>query len=86
MVVKTADKNGRVLLPKGFAGQTVIVEQVDENEVRITKATVLPNREIWLWRNPTAIGMVLQGIDEAKAGEFVSGPDLDADAGDDEDE
>lgn len=80
MTVKMADKSGRVSLPKGFEGQTLIVEQISETEVVIKKARVIPEREVWLWQNPVAIGMVQQGIEEAKSGALVAGPDLDADA------
>lgn len=32
---RTADERGRVTLPKGFANATVIVQQINESEVRI---------------------------------------------------
>jgi hypothetical protein len=80
VTVKTTDKKARVSLPKSFADHLVIIEQVDETEVRITKARAVPEREMWLWKNPTALGMVLEGLEAAKAAEFAPGPDLDADA------
>jgi hypothetical protein len=79
-VTRTADKKGRVTLPKDFADHLVIIEQVDETEVRIRKAQAIPEKELCLWKNPVAAGMVLHGIEDAKAGEFVVGPDIDADA------
>jgi hypothetical protein len=80
MAVKMVDKKARVSLPKHFADHLVIIEQVDETEVRITKAKAIPEREMWLQKNPEALGMVLQGLEEAEAAQFVPGPDLDADA------
>src|SRR6202022_2582936 len=37
---------GRVCLPKAFANATVIIEQVNENELRIRKARVIPEDEM----------------------------------------
>ena len=75
-----ADKEARVTLPLGFADHLVIIEQIDESEVRIKKAQAIPEGEAWLWRNPSALAVVQQGIEQARRGEFVPGPDLDADA------
>ena len=63
-----------------FANQTVIIENVDETEVRVTLAAIMPAREAWLHQNPQAKASVLQGIEDAKAGRLVDGPDLAADA------
>ena len=43
---RTADKKGRITLPKAFAGATVLIEQVSETEVRIRKARVVPEDEV----------------------------------------
>ena len=43
---RTTDAKGRVSLPKGFANATVIIEQVNETELRIRKAQVIPEDEI----------------------------------------
>jgi len=40
------DAKGRVSLPKSFANATVIIEQVNENELRIRKARVISEDEI----------------------------------------
>lgn len=40
--VRTVDAKCRVLVPKGFANETVMIEVISENEVRIRKATVVP--------------------------------------------
>jgi hypothetical protein len=45
-VTKSTDAKGRVSLPKAFANATVIVEQVNENELRIRKARVIPEDEM----------------------------------------
>jgi hypothetical protein len=81
MTTKTADSKGRVSLGSRFANQTVIVEDVDPTEVRVTLAQVIPAREVWLHKNPKAKTSVLRGLEQAKAGKTAqSPPDLKADA------
>ncbi len=43
---RSTDAKGRVSLPKAFANATVIIEQVNENELRIRKARVVPEDEM----------------------------------------
>lgn len=38
-LTRTADDRGRITLPKGFANATVIVQQINESEVRIRLAS-----------------------------------------------
>jgi hypothetical protein len=80
IVTRSTDKKARLTLPKEFADSLVIIERISDSELRIKKARAIPEDEVWLWKNPVAGGMVLLGIEEAKAGRFVPGPDLDADA------
>jgi hypothetical protein len=80
MSTKLADSKGRVTLGQRFANQTVIVEEVDSTEVRITIAAVVPQREMWLHRNATARDSVLRGLAEARSGRFSKvPPNLDED-------
>lgn len=78
MVTKLADSKGRVTLGSRFANRTVLVEEVDETEVRVALARVIPEREAWLWKNKKALKMVLDGIEGARRKEFVPGPDMKA--------
>jgi hypothetical protein len=43
---RSTDAKGRVCLPKAFANATVVIEQVNEHELRIRKARVIPEDEI----------------------------------------
>jgi uncharacterized protein (DUF1778 family) len=43
---RSTDAKGRVSLPKAFANATVIIEQLNENELRIRKARVIAEDEI----------------------------------------
>ena len=80
IVTRSTDKKARLTLPKEFADSLVIMEQIGDSEIRIRKARAIPEDEVRLWKNEVAGGKVLEGLKEARAGEFVAGPDLDADA------
>jgi len=81
MTIKTADSKGRVALGSRFAHQTVIIEEVDPTELRVTLAQVIPQREVWLHKNPKAKTSVLRGLAQAQAGKATkSPPDLQRDA------
>jgi len=83
MQTKTTDNKGRITLGERFANRTVIVEEVDETEVRVTLARIIPEREAWLYQNQAAREAVQRGIDQAKERRFAApadAPDLAADA------
>jgi hypothetical protein len=81
MTTKTADSKGRVSLGSRFANQAVIVEDVDSTEVRVTLAAVIPQREVWLHKNPKVKASVLRGVVQANAGKTAkAAPDLRRDA------
>lgn len=80
MATKTTDKKGRLLLGHRFANKTFIVEQIDETELRLTEAAIIPKRELWLRTNQLARAAIRRGIAQAKRGEFATPPDLQADA------
>jgi len=78
-MTKTADSKGRITLGKKFANKTFIFEQTGDTEMKLELAAVIPEREMWLYRNPKARKAVLDALDPARAGEFSeSPPDLEA--------
>jgi len=79
MLTKTVDSKGRITLGEKFANQQVIIEQVDETEVRVTLARIIPAREAWLYNNPAAKASVSAGLKAAAARQFARPPDLKAD-------
>jgi hypothetical protein len=79
MTTKTTDSKGRLTLGERFANRTVIVEEIDETEVRVTLARVVPERELWLHENRTANAAVMRGLADARAGRVSAGPELGAD-------
>jgi len=80
-ITKSADSKGRIALGRRFANRTVIVREVDETEVVVTLASVIPEREAWLFRNEQAQALVAAGLEQARARRFIDAPpDLEADA------
>lgn len=80
MTTKTTDSKGRLTLGERFANRTVIVEEIDETEVRVSLARVVPEREMWLHDNRAASSAVRRGLTDAKKGRLSIAPDLAADA------
>lgn len=79
MTIATFDQRGRVTLGKAYANKTVIVE--DRNgDIILKPAAVIPERELWLHKNPAAMNMVQQGLEQARQRKTAKGPDLNADA------
>jgi hypothetical protein len=74
MTVKIADSKGRVVLGTQFANKPVIIEEVDDTEVRVIVAEVVPQRELWLHRNIKAKDSVHRGLAQAKARKFSNDP------------
>jgi hypothetical protein len=70
---RSTDAKGRVSLPKSFANATVIIERVNENELRIRKARVIPEDEI-RFSEETAI--VLSDRERARFLEALDQPPL----------
>jgi len=79
MVTKTVDSKGRITLGEQFANQQVLVERIDDTELRIVLAKTIPAREAWLYDNPIAKAAVGAGLKAAAAHEFAQSPDLKAD-------
>jgi hypothetical protein len=81
MVTKLIDKKGRLMLGAALAGRMVIVDDSDPNQIVISPAVAIPEREAWLYKNKVALSRVRKGLEQAKASAFSeSPPDLDKDA------
>jgi hypothetical protein len=80
METKTVDSRGRINLGKEFANKTFLFEKIGDTEIRLELAAVIPERELWLYKNPKARESLEVGLEQAKAGQFsASPPDLEAD-------
>jgi hypothetical protein len=75
MITRTIDSKGRLLLGKEYAGRQVIIDDQEPDRLVIMTATTVPDRELWLYCNKRALDDVLTGLEQAKRGEFVPGPD-----------
>lgn len=71
---KEVDAKGRIVLGKKFAGKTVLVEEIDDTEIRIVAAAVIPERELWLHKNQRAMARVQEGLAAARAGRYSKSP------------
>jgi len=81
MATKVLDSKGRLALGSDMAGRTVIVRVLDNQDILITPAAVIPERELWLFQNEAALSSLLTGLEQARRREFAaSPPDLAADA------
>jgi len=72
---KHTDSKGRLTLGEAYANRTLIVEQRG-TDIVIRLARVIPEREAWLYENPTALAAVRRGLKQARAGKLSDGPDL----------
>ncbi len=80
METRKVDSRGRINLGKEFANRTILFEKIGETEFKLELAAVIPERELWLYKNPEAKALLEIGLEQAKAGVFsASPPDLDAD-------
>jgi hypothetical protein len=78
VTTKFVDNKGRVTLGQEFASGLVIVKRLGKGLLEIIRAEAVPAREAWLYKNPEALAMVIQGLEDAKAGRLGRGPDLKA--------
>jgi hypothetical protein len=74
MEIKTADSRGRINLGKEFANKVFIFEKTGETEMKLVPATVIPDKELWFYRDPEVQKTVFEAIERVKAGEFAEAP------------
>jgi len=70
--VRKVDEAGRLSLGRGRAGIQYDINESADGTITLVPVTVIPTREVWLYRNPEAMAMVQQGIKEASNGEAIS--------------
>ena len=64
-----ADAKGRLNLGVGYAHQRFIVEEED-GTVTLKKAVIIPESELWLFRNKKALQAVDKGLEQAREGKL----------------
>ena len=60
------DSQRRLNLGKRYASSTFLVEVVDDEDLLLKKAAVIPERELWLLKDPEALKSIHRGIEDAK--------------------
>ncbi|MCB1085052.1 MAG: hypothetical protein KDK60_03010 [Chlamydiia bacterium] len=60
------DAQGRLNLGKKYASSTFLVEVVDDSDLLLKKAAVIPERELWLLKEPDARESIHKGLEDAK--------------------
>ena len=78
ITIRTIDGRGRLTLGPEFANPLVIVKAREDDALEVIPAEAIPARESWLYKNPEALAAVMEGLEQAKAGKLVEGPDLQA--------
>jgi len=73
MPARKIDGKGRLALGPEFANKDVIVEKVHDGFL-IKPAVIVPENELWLYKNKTALESVMKGIAQAKAKQFAPNP------------
>ena len=64
------DSQGRLNLGKRYASSIFLVEVVDDEDLLLKKAAVIPERELWLLKDPEALKSIHRGIEDAKNKRF----------------
>ena len=78
-----ADEKGRVMLGREFSGKHFRISVSANGEILLTPVVVIPERDLWLYKNPQALAMFHQGLAEAAAGKVTAGEDFSQYANDD---
>ena len=71
-----ADEKGRVLLGRDFSGKHFRISVSANGEILLTPVVVIPERDIWLYKNPQALAKFHQGLAEAAAGKVTASEDF----------
>jgi len=68
----SVDTSGRINLGKAKAGALYDVAFEEDGRVVLTPMVAIPERELWLHKNPVPKAMVETGLAEMARGEIVS--------------
>ncbi len=66
-----ADSKGRLNLGKKYASTTFLLEEVEPGELVLTKAAIIPERELWLLKDPESMQAIQAGLEDAREGRLT---------------
>lgn len=69
--LNSSDSKGRVALGTANASKLWQVEEQPNGSILLTPMVAVPEREVWLYKNPEAQAMVQKGLEQSRAGETV---------------
>ncbi len=70
-----ADDKGRVILGRDFAHKSYRITRSADGEILLIPLVVIPERDMWLYKNPQALARFQQGLAEAATGKVTTGED-----------
>ncbi len=71
-----ADDKGRVILGRDFSGKNYRVSVSATGEILLTPVVIMPERDMWLYKNPHALALFQQGLADAQAGRVAAAEDF----------
>jgi len=81
--IKRVDVRGRINIGKARANKHYALTHIDDGTLLLS---LIPDRELWLWKNKEALASVRQGLEESARGETVDLGDFTQYADDDIDD
>ncbi len=67
--VRKVDDAGRLSLGRSKAGEQYDITETDDGTLVLTPMSMIPKREVWLYKDPRAMALVQQGLAESARGE-----------------
>lgn len=64
----STDNKGRLNLGKQYAAKYFLMHIDVDGNIVLEKAAIVPERELWLHKNPKAMRSVRKGLEEARKG------------------
>ena len=79
------DPRGRATLGSLVGNKDYVMHIMDDGDIVLRPVRIIPERELWLWQNPEALGLVQAGLKDSAEGRlndlgsFAEFVDLDTD-------